>query len=77
MRITIKSRTSLNFGPNQPRNAELVALEPLKNSNRLIMGENLVRTLVLIFDWIFFILASNKDNHISLDKFDFSAEFHH
>ena len=27
-----------------------------------------------IFDWIFFILACNKDNHKSLDEFEFQPD---
>ena len=29
---------------------------------------------VFIFDWMFFILAGNKDNHKSLDEFEFKVE---
>ena len=30
-----------------------------------------LRALFLVFDWIFFILAGNEDNHKSLDEFEF------
>ena len=38
-RTIIISRTSSNFSQIRPRTAELAALERLKNSHRLIMGE--------------------------------------
>ena len=40
-RTTIKSQMSMNFGFIQPWTAVLAALECLKNSYRLIMGEML------------------------------------
>ena len=48
-RTSIISQTSSNFDQIQPRTAELAALEPLKNSHRLIMGENPVSTLAPSF----------------------------
>ena len=41
-RTSIISRSSLNFSQIQPRTAELAALERLKKSHRLIMGEILL-----------------------------------
>ena len=46
---TIKSRTSLKFGPIQPWTAELAALERLKIFSQTYNGENLVSTLVPSF----------------------------
>ena len=38
-RTTVISRTSLNFNQIRPRTAELAALDQIKNSHRLLMGE--------------------------------------
>ena len=46
---TIKSRTSLKFGPIRPWTAELAALERLKIFSQTYNGENLVSTLVPSF----------------------------
>ena len=59
---TITSRTSSNFDQIRSRAAELAALEHLENPHRLIMGE---------IDWIFFLLADNKNMHKSLNEFEF------
>ena len=32
---------------------------------------SLEHSTAFIFDWIFFVLAGNKDMHISLDEFEF------
>ena len=48
-RTTITSRMSSNFGQVQPQIAELAALERLEKSHRLIMGKNVVATLVPLF----------------------------
>ena len=62
-RITITSRMSVNFRQIPSWTAELAALERLEkccgHSNAFIL------------DWIFFILAGNKDMHISLNEFKF------
>ena len=37
--------------------------------------DNFVTTLVpSFFDWILFILSGNKDNHKSMDEFEFQVE---
>ena len=54
-RTTIISPTSSKFGTIRPHTADLAALERLKN---------------IIFDWIFFILAGNKDNYVVSNEFE-------
>ena len=67
-RTTIKAGMSLNFGPTPPLTTELAALEHLK-----IDVQSCDHSSAFIFDWIFFILAGNKDNHKSLEEFDFGS----
>ena len=38
------------------------------------MGKSFGQCSAFIFDWIFNILAGNKDNHESLDKFEFHPD---
>ena len=60
---------SSNFGKIQPLTAELAALERLKNRHKLVSTLS-----AFIFDWIFFILAGNQDNLLSLDEFEFQPD---
>ena len=64
---TIKAWMSLNFGPIPPLTTELAALEHLK-----IDVQSCDHSSAFIFDWIFFILAGNEDNHKSLDELKFA-----
>ena len=59
IRTTIKAWMSLNFVkiPSRTFILELARLSILK------IYDNVVTTLAPSFDWIFFILAGNKDNH--------------
>ena len=62
---SIKAWVNLNFAKIPSPIMELAALEPLRNW--WIMLWPLLGAL--IFYWIFFIVAGNKDNHKSLDEF--------
>ena len=74
-RTTIKSRLSSKFSLIGPCTAELAALECLKKIPiRLTMGESCEHSSALIFYWIFFILAENKDMHKSVDEFEFQPD---
>ena len=42
-----------------------------KNPHRLIMDKCCDNSSAFNFEWIFFILAYNKDNNYSLDEFEF------
>ena len=54
---------------------ELAGIERLKNPHRLIMGEKCCwHSSAFIFDWIFFILVGNQDNHKSLGEIEFQPE---
>ena len=53
---------SSKFGGNPPLTSKMAALEHLKKWGK---------SRAFIFDWIFFILAGNKDNHKSFDEFEF------
>ena len=53
------------------RIAELAALERLENPHRLIMGKCCGNSSTIIFQWIFFILAGNKDNYNISYGFEF------
>ena len=74
-KTNIISLMSSKFDTIRPRTAELAACERLKNYHRVIMGEMLLHSRAFIFDWIFFILAGNKDNHNSLNEFEFQLDF--
>ena len=56
---------SLNFGGISPLTAEFAALERLK---KYLLA--CYHSSAFIFDWIFFILAGNKDNYIVSDEFE-------
>ena len=76
-RTTIKTWMSLNFSGIPPLTVELAALEHLKekNNNKKQTTYKLVSTLVpSFFDWIFFILAGNKDNYIVSNKFEIGPD---
>ena len=71
-RTSIIFRTSSNVSKIRPRTAELAALERLKKILiDLYWGKSCLHSSSFIFDWIFFILAGNKDNFKSLDEFEF------
>ena len=70
-RTTIKSQMSLKFGQIRPWTAELAALERLKNPHRLTIGDH---SNAFNFDWNFFILAGNKDLHLSWDVLEFQPD---
>ena len=73
-RPTIKSQMGSKFGQIRTRTAELAALERLKKSHRLKIGEILIHSDTFIFDWSFFILADREGNHKSLDEFEFQPD---
>ena len=58
--------TALGFDSDQIRTLVSMATD---SSHRVIMGKTLL-PLSFIFDWFFFILAGNKDNHKILDGFE-------
>ena len=70
-------RTAINawIGWNSARSDQGLQKElPLKvwkNLHRLIMGELLWALWCFHLEWIFIILAGNKDNHKSLNEFEF------
>ena len=70
-RTCIKSRTSLTFGQIGPLTMELAALERLKISHRLIMGQWCLQASSFIFDRIFVKLAGNQDSHKISYEFEF------
>ena len=65
---------SSNFGPIRPGTPQLAAFERLKKSHRLIviMGEMSLALYRLHINRIL-ILAGNKDNHKSLNEFEFGG----
>ena len=67
-RTTIKARMSLNFVKIPSPIIELAPLEYLK-----IDGYCCDHSSAFNFDWIFFILLGNKDNHKGLDEFEFQV----
>ena len=71
---TLKSGQSPNLRQIRPRAMESAVLELIEKFPYTYSGRNLVNTLapsLMIFDWIFFILAGNEDMHDSLDEFKF------
>ena len=44
------------------------------SSHRVIMGKILLASSAFIFDWIFFILASNEDHHKISKEFEFQPD---
>ena len=67
-RITTISWMSLNFDQIRPLTAQLSALECLKNQYFVLWPLNFV------FQWIFFIFGSNKNNYNMLDEFEFQPD---
>ena len=67
----MKSRTSSNCSQIGPLTMELVALERLNISHRLIMGKWCLHASSFIFDRIIIKVAANQDRHKSSVKFDF------
>ena len=67
---------SLKIGPIRLRTAEFTALDCLTKIPYTYNGRNVVITLdsTFIFDWIFFILAGNEDNHKRLREVEFQAD---
>ena len=65
----IKAWMSLNFVKIPSLIMGLAALEHLKNESKCCEHFN-----ASIFNWIFFILAGNKDRLKSLDVFEFQSE---
>ena len=64
-RTTIKAWMSSDFSGIPPLTSELAALSAEKANYKL------VNTLApSFFDWIFFILAGNKDNYIVSNEFE-------
>ena len=55
---------ALGFGPDWIRTLVSMVTD---SSHRSIMGKPCDHSSPFIFDWIFFIFAGNKDNHIILD----------
>ena len=53
-------KTVIGFGSDQIRTLVSMLTD---SSNRLIMGKCCEHLSAVIFDWIFFILTDNKDNH--------------
>ena len=70
-RTCIKSQTSSNFGQIGQLTMELTALERLKLSHGLIMGNWCLHAISFIFDRIIIKVASNQDTHRSSVEFDF------
>ena len=68
---SIKFQMGSKFSMIQPGTAELAALELLENPHRLNCCDH---CSAFIFVWILFILAGNKDNQKSLDKFEFRPD---
>ena len=58
--------TPLGFGPDQIRTLVSMATD---SSRRVIMAKPCDHSKSFIFDWFFFILAGNQDNHKILDGF--------
>ena len=56
--------TPLGFGPSLIRTLVSMATD---SSDRVIMRKPCEASSSFIFDWFFFILAGNKDNHKILD----------
>ena len=68
-RTSITSRMSSNFDQIRPLTAELSALECLKISIWCCGHSS-----IFVFQWIFFILAGNKDNYNISDEFEFRPD---
>ena len=72
--ICMRTQRSSKFGQIRPPTAELAALECLKNSHRLIMGEQCCHFFSAIVDQILFIFSGNDDIHKNLDKFEIQPD---
>ena len=70
-RTCLKSWMSSNFGQIGLLTTELVALERLKISHRLIIEKWCFHTGLFFFDWIIIKVAGNQDRHESLVEFNF------
>ena len=55
-----RGKTVSSFGQDRIRSLVSMATD---SSHRVIMGVCCQHSSILIFDWIFFILADNEDNH--------------
>ena len=74
-RISIKSCIGSKLGKIGPGSVELAALECLEKFLRTSYGLNVVNTLVRpFFEWIFIILAGNKDSQKNLNEFEFLSD---
>ena len=74
-RTSVLSRTSSKFGQIGPRTVELAALEHLEKIPIDLQWEkSCEHSSALLLNWIFFILAGNKDIHESLDEFEFQPD---
>ena len=65
-KTSIISRMSSNFDQIRPLTLELSALECLKNQYFVLWHSS-----IFVFQWIFLILAGNKDNYNISDEFKF------
>ena len=70
----MKSRTSSNFCQIGSLTTELVALERLKTSHRLILGKCCLHAGSFSFDRIILKAAGNQERHKSSDEFDFGPD---
>ena len=61
------SKATLCFGPDRTRTLISMATDSF---HTVIMEKSCVHSSVYIFDWIFFILANNQDNHKISDGFE-------
>ena len=72
-RTPIKSWTGLKFGRIQTGAVELPAPEHLEKSPKTYNGRN-VNISAFNFEWIFCILADEKDKYKSFDELKFSQD---
>ena len=56
----VGGRDALGFGPDWIRTLVFIATD---SSHRIIMGKRCEHASAFIFDWIFFMLTGNEDNH--------------
>ena len=63
---------ALGFGSDRIRTLVSMATD---SSHRVIMGKPCDHSSYFIFDWFFFILAGNKDNHNISDGFEFRQDW--
>ena len=62
-----RGSTALGFWLDRIRTLVPMATD---SSHRVIMGKSCDHSSSFIFDWFFFILAGNEDNHKNLDEFE-------